>query len=558
MESYNHPPFEGTTPNYGGTTILNFASIVSEAQTATTKEHQMTIWQGIRLYPKAIAWSMLISMTVVMEGFDNALIGSFYAFPAFQEKYGDQLSDGTYGLTAQWQAGLSGAVNAGQVLGLLLNGYISERLGYKKTMLAALSAAVAFVPLLFFAQNKQILLAGELLLGLPLGIFQTLTIAYASEVCPVILRSFLATYVNLSWVIGQLLALSILKGLASNTTEWSYKIPFAIEWAWPALILGLVIFAPESPWWHVRHNNPQKALTSLHRLIGKGAGANFDANQTISMMIHTNEIEKNISAGTSYFDCLRGVNRRRTSITCLITASQNLCGAGLMAYSTYFYLQAGLSTQLSFSLSAAQYAIGFFGTLLSLPLVPYFGRRTLFISGLLALAIILSVIGFLAVGGEGPSISLSIGSSLLIFVFAYNCAVGAPGYVLVSEMASTRLRSKTLVISRVLYNVIGIVNSVIIPYMLNPTSWNWKGKTGFFWAGLCLLCSILCFSFLPETQGRTYGELDTLFEQRIGARSFKDAIVDPFKHTPWGSSIEESGTATQPRVMVEDDSFIVR
>ncbi|KAI1313349.1 putative MFS alpha-glucoside transporter [Xylaria venustula] len=527
--------------------MLPFASITSEARIATAKEHQMNIWQGIKLYPKAIFWSMMISMAVVMEGFDNALIGSFYAVPAFQKKFGEQLANGVYGLTAPWQAGLSGAVNAGEVLGLLLNGYIAERLGYKKTMLAALSAAIALVPLLFFAQSKPMLLAGELLLGFPLGIFQTLTISYASEVCPVILRGFLATYVNLSWVIGQLLALSVLKGLLNNTTEWSYKIPFAIEWAWPALILSVVAFAPESPWWHVRHNDPHQALNSLRRLIGNKTRVDFDAKQTISMMIHTNQIEKNMSATTCYLDCFRGVNYRRTGITCLVTTSAALCGSGLMAYSAYFYLQAGLSTQLSFTLSAVQYALGFFGTLLSLLLVPYFGRRTMFISGLLILGIILAIIGFLAVSGEGTNISLAIGSSLLVFVFAYNCAVGAPSYVLVSEIPSTRLRSKTLVISRVLYNALGIVNSVIIPYMLNPTVWNWKGKTGFFWAGLCFLCFILCFFCLPETEQRTYAELDILFEQKVGARRFKVATADPFQHSLSKSS------APPPMVALEDD-----
>ncbi|KAI0855022.1 MFS maltose permease MalP [Xylaria cubensis] len=534
MESQSNPTTEDTTAGAcdGHTAALHFGSMISEAQMATAQEHTMTIWQGIRLYPKAIAWSMVISMAVVMEGFDNALIGSFYAFPAFQKKYGDELPDGTYGLTAPWQAGLSGAMNAGQVLGLLLNGAISEPFGFKKTMLAALFLNIVLVPLLFFAQNKETLLAGEFFLGLPLGIFQTLTTAYASEVCPVVLRSFLTTYVNLSWVIGQLLALSVLNGLVKNPTEWSYRIPFAIEWAWPALILSVAIFAPESPWWHVRHSNPQRALASLNRLVGRETRNDFDANHTISMMVHTNKIEKDMLAGTNYADCFRGVNSRRTCINCLITTSQALCGAGLMAYSTYFYLQAGLPTQLSFTLSAVQYVLGFFGTLLSLPLVSYLGRRTLFVSGLFILAALLSIIGFLAVTGERPSISLAIGSFLLAFVFVYNCTVGAPGYVLVSEIPATRLRSKTLVISRILYNILCIVNSVIIPYMLNPTAWNWKGKTGFFWAGLCFLCALLCFFFLPETKGRTYAELDVLFEQGVNAKAFGASTVNPFQHNP--------------------------
>lgn len=38
------------------------------AKLATEKEHQMSLWQGIRLYPKAVLWSMLISTCIVMEG----------------------------------------------------------------------------------------------------------------------------------------------------------------------------------------------------------------------------------------------------------------------------------------------------------------------------------------------------------------------------------------------------------------------------------------------------------------------------------------------------------
>lgn len=30
--------------------------VVHNAKLATAKEHNMTLWQGIKLYPKAIAW----------------------------------------------------------------------------------------------------------------------------------------------------------------------------------------------------------------------------------------------------------------------------------------------------------------------------------------------------------------------------------------------------------------------------------------------------------------------------------------------------------------------
>lgn len=51
------------------------------AKAATDKEHKMTLLQGIRLYPKAIAWSVLISTCICMEGYDVCLLSSFCESP---------------------------------------------------------------------------------------------------------------------------------------------------------------------------------------------------------------------------------------------------------------------------------------------------------------------------------------------------------------------------------------------------------------------------------------------------------------------------------------------
>ncbi len=67
--------------------------------------------------------------------------------------------------------------------------------------------------------------------------------------------------------------------------------------------------------------------------------------------------------------------------------------------------------------------------------------------------------------------------------------------------------------------------------MLNPTAWNWKGKAGFFWAGMCFLCFLWTYFRLPEPKGRTYGELDILFERKIGARKFRHTDVSPWTTT---------------------------
>ena len=91
-------------------------------------------------------------------------------------------------------------------------------------MMAALAMIIAFIFISFFAPNVQTLLAGEILCGIPWGVFQILTLVYASEVCPVALRAYLATFVNLCWVVGQLVASGVLRGVLYRTDEWAYKM----------------------------------------------------------------------------------------------------------------------------------------------------------------------------------------------------------------------------------------------------------------------------------------------------------------------------------------------
>lgn len=49
-------------------TVENFGSLTQDAQQGTEYERKMTLWQAIRMYPKAAAFSMIISLSLVMEG----------------------------------------------------------------------------------------------------------------------------------------------------------------------------------------------------------------------------------------------------------------------------------------------------------------------------------------------------------------------------------------------------------------------------------------------------------------------------------------------------------
>jgi SP family general alpha glucoside:H+ symporter-like MFS transporter len=53
------------------------SQVIRNARAAAAKEQNMTLLQGIKLYPKAIFWSILISTCIVMEGYDISLVNNF-------------------------------------------------------------------------------------------------------------------------------------------------------------------------------------------------------------------------------------------------------------------------------------------------------------------------------------------------------------------------------------------------------------------------------------------------------------------------------------------------
>ncbi|RYC88092.1 Alpha-glucosides permease MPH2 [Fusarium oxysporum f. sp. narcissi] len=499
----------------------------SIAKQAAEEEHNLTLLQAIRKYPKAVMWSVLLSTSIIMEGYDIVLISSFFAQPSFREHYGSyQPKSNSWQITASWQNALSNAVSVGTIIGAFANGYFTYKFGYRKVLLTSLVAICGCIFISFFSPSLPVLLVGQFLCGIPWGVFATMAPAYASEVCPMALRGYLTVYVNLCWAIGQLISAGVQAGFSNTTGHWSYRIPFAIQWAWPVPLFIVLFFAPESPWFYVRigdYENAEKSITRLSSSTTPG-----HAKQALAMMIHTNEIEKSIDQGTSYLDCFRGVDRRRTEIACMAFAAQPFCGSSMGGTPTFFFVQAGLPELISFRMSVGGLGIASVGTIISWWLLPL-GRRTLYLWGLGLLTAVLMIVGFISVGaGDSQAGNYAQASMMLIWLGVYYMTVGPVCYAIISEVSSTRLRNKSVCVSRIAYYIAQIICNVVNPYMLNPTAGNWRGKTGFFWGGCSFVFFIWTFFRLPETKNKTFEELDLLFANNVATREFAKYKVDAY------------------------------
>jgi MFS transporter, SP family, general alpha glucoside:H+ symporter len=177
------------------------ATALDDAKNASDNEHKATFWTAVKTHKKAVFWSAVISMSIVMEGYDTILLGNFWACefpfywlgywagkvseegnecadgyidPEFQKKYGEYHGDEIgYLVSGPWQAGLGNASVCGTIIGAFINGWATSRYGYRLVMIVALFFMNAFIFITFFAKNIETLLVGQIFCGLTWGVFAT-------------------------------------------------------------------------------------------------------------------------------------------------------------------------------------------------------------------------------------------------------------------------------------------------------------------------------------------------------------------------------------------------
>jgi len=129
--------------------------------------------------------------------------------------------------------------SVGGIFGLLFAGQIVDRIGYRWTMIVGLVWLSAAIFLTFLAKKVEILFVGNLLCGVPWGMFQSkafrmkvvsnliiftgVASSYATDVSPLVLRPLVTSYISLCWAMGQFLSTGILRAMLSRTDQWVYN-----------------------------------------------------------------------------------------------------------------------------------------------------------------------------------------------------------------------------------------------------------------------------------------------------------------------------------------------
>ncbi|KAL6154655.1 hypothetical protein ACJQWK_00696 [Exserohilum turcicum] len=378
---------------------------------------------------------------------------------------------------------------------------------------ASVGVAVAFV-----SERPATYLGAKILTGFALGAWTVGTQTFVSEITPLPMRGIALSINTVLMNLGLLIAISATFSRLTIMDPIAFRVVFAGAWAFPAAILLGLLFVPESPYWLVMKGKHEQARRSLTRLSPAGE----EIETRLVNIQHTVELERRQQGEAgSLIECFYGTNLRRTLITLICFYMSMTVGSVLSANSPYFLNQSGLSSDTVLTITQVGVSMGVLSAIVNLFLMMKFNHRILMFSG-----VGICVVAYLTMGIAGAmrrttTTMTVVGIALQFSTLSYGPAVGA-SMAVAGEVSSTRLRAKTLALGNGFAGVAGTFWMAVLPYLYNTDQADLGGNLGWIFFGIAVIYVGFLYFFVPGTKGRTFEELDIMFEKKLPARAFEN------------------------------------
>lgn len=111
----------------------------------------------------------------------------------------------------------------GALIGVFLAGPLTSRIGYRWATLVGLGLMNATIFITFFANSLPLFFVGQLLEGLPWGIFIANAPAYCSEIVPLRLRAPATQVLQMFWAIGSIIVGAVTYKYNTRLDSAAYK-----------------------------------------------------------------------------------------------------------------------------------------------------------------------------------------------------------------------------------------------------------------------------------------------------------------------------------------------
>ncbi len=398
-------------------------------------------------------------------------------------------------ISPQWNltAAQNGAIGAAALFGLMIGGlifgYVTDRVGREVMYVIDIIAICALSIFQAFAQDPMQLIIYRLLMGIAIGADYPIATSLVSEFSTREHRGFMVGVIDLMWYVGAVVAAVVgfaLLNLGDDGWRWMFASA-----AFPGVLLLLGrLGTPESPRWLANQGRKDEAKAVLKKVFGTGT----DISEFLA------EIDQPM-VKTKFTKILTGKYLGR-SLFCGIFWM--LMVIPLFALYTFgpqifeaLHITAGLWIEIINNLF---FTIGCIPALL---LISRVGRRPVIVW-----CFAFMTVGLLLVAFAGTSMLWLIILGLTVFAVA----TGGPGilsWVYPNELFPTEVRASATGLATGISRLGSAVGTYFVPTMIVSLGIQ---VTMFIMAGLCLIGWILCFFMAPETMGKTLAEASSVGE----------------------------------------------
>ncbi|HRG08373.1 MAG TPA: MFS transporter, partial [Cyclobacteriaceae bacterium] len=197
--------------------------------------------------------SMIAAFGGLLFGFDIAIFSG--TIPFIQPYY--NLTEAQLGWTGS-------SLYIGCIIGTLITGYATDRLGRKIPLIFAAAIFTISSVLMGWAGSYSMLIFWRIIAGIGVGAASMLSPLYIAEISPAAIRGRMVSINQLTVVIGILLAYLSNYILADFDNNWRWMFTSG---AFPAIVFFVfVFFVPESPRWLITNGFEDKAAKVLTKV----------------------------------------------------------------------------------------------------------------------------------------------------------------------------------------------------------------------------------------------------------------------------------------------------
>ncbi|KAJ5103858.1 sugar transporter [Penicillium argentinense] len=420
------------------------------------------------------------------------------------------------------QGAINSALAAGSVIGSLMAGPVSDKIGRRDSIFFAGFWWLIGTAVQAGVNSFGSLMAGRVLNGICVGITSSQVPVYLAEITKKEKRGSIIVIQQLAIEWGIFIMFFIGYGCSFIPGPPSFRLAWGLQFV-PCVILMIGLpFLPESPRWLAKVDRTEEAITTLARIQ---AGGNVDDPLVVAEWEEiTTVLAAERSAAPGWRKFFYNGMWRRTMAGFTVQAWQQMSGANVMTYYVvYVFQMANMTGNILLISSGIQYALFIIFTSIMFFFIDKTGRRTLLMYGAIGMALCHFVVGGVLSAGEyvpdgvdnnlnvlirvkGPKAHTVIAFCyLLIIIYALTLAPVA--WVYAAEVWSLETRAIGMSIAAVGNWLFNFALGLFVPPGFANITW----KLFIVFGILCVAAAVQVFFTYPETCGKTIEEVEELF-----------------------------------------------